>query len=161
MLSSQTQFVDLPSGDHVWTRRIGHSPRKLMLLHNSTEMPWQYLTTFTNFAKQNDIEIILVEMLGSYLSDQPDTDRMPSVAERMSEIQHVVAHYRLDKFAIHGIADTTSLAREYVKDHANARRLLTDQDELASARATEVLGNFDNPDYLNMLRTRLRYTVTA
>ena len=158
MLAAQTQFVDLPNGDHIWARRVGHSPRKLMLLHNSTEMPWNYLMAFTDFAKRNDVEIIFVEMLGSYLSDQVDLDTIPSEPERLSEIQHVVTHYALDKFTIHGIGDTAGLASEYVRDHAQVRRLLTDPDELASARATEVLGNFDHEDYLEMLRTRLRQT---
>lgn len=161
MLSAQTQFVNLPSGNHIWTRRIGHGPRKLMLLHNSDEMPWDYLTAFTNFAKANDIEIIMVELLGSYLSDQPEMGKMPSEPERLSEIQHVVAHYNLDRFTIHGIGDTTSLAKEYVNDHSRARRLLTDPDELATVRATEVLGNFNSPEYLDLLRTRLRQTTMA
>lgn len=161
MLSAQTQFVELPNGTHLWTRRVGQSPRKLLLIHSSAEMPWNYLESFTNFARENDIEIIFAELLGSYLSDQSDSGKVPSEQERLSEVQHVVAHYDLDKFAIHGIAETTGLATSYATDHSQARRLLIDQADLAAARATEVLGNFDNGDYLEMLRDRLRQVVTV
>lgn len=156
MLSAQTNFGDLPNGCHIWTRRVGHGPRKLMLLHSGTEMPWNYLTAFTDFAKANDVEVILVEMLGSYLSDHPSTKNTLSEQERLAEIQHVVAKYDLDNFTIHGIAGASSLAKQYVSDRPEVRRLLTDQDQLASARATEILGNFDNEDYLDMIRTQMQ-----
>ena len=90
MLTAQTRFVTLPNGQHLWTRRIGHSPRKLMLVHQSSEMPWNYLQVFSAFAQQNDVEIIMVELTGSYLSDQ---NEMASLSARVAEIQSAVAAY--------------------------------------------------------------------
>ncbi|WP_251545412.1 alpha/beta fold hydrolase [Limosilactobacillus caecicola] len=158
MKSAQTSFVTLANGDHIWTRRVGYGPRKLMLVHDSTTMPWNYLTAFTEFARENDVEIIFVELLGSYLSDQPTDITKFRDQERLAEIQHVVAAYDLERFTIHGIGEASSITRQYVSDHPHIRRLLTNPDDLALARASELLGNYDNVEYQGLIRSRMRQT---
>ncbi len=158
MLTAQTRFVTLPNGQHLWTRRIGHSPRKLMLVHQSPEMPWNYLRVFSDFARQNDVEIIMVELTGSYLSDQ---NEMASLPARVAEIQSAVAAYQLDQFVIHGIGDATTITRQYVQDHPRVHRLITTSNDSAKVRATEILGDFANPDYLNLIRIQMRAMVVA
>lgn len=161
MLEAQTKFVTLANGKQIWTRRVGNSSRKLMLVHHSTEMPWDYLTTFTDFAQQNDLEIIFVELAGSYLSDQLAGQKMTSLSEQVAEIQHVVSAYHLDRFMIHGIGDVTSVTRQYVESHPTALRLVTVPDDSAKMRATEILGNFADSEYQALLRSQLRTLVSA
>lgn len=158
MLTTQTRFVTLPNGQHLWTRRIGNSSRKLMLVHRSVEIPWDYLQVFTDFARQNDVEIIMVELTGSYLSDQ---NEMVSLPEQVAEIQSVVAAYQLDRFVIHGVGDVTAVTRQYVRDHPHVHRLITTSLDSAKVRATELLGDFSNANYLNLIRAQMRSMVVA
>ncbi|KRM74000.1 prolyl aminopeptidase [Limosilactobacillus coleohominis DSM 14060] len=129
-----------------------------MLVHQSPEMPWNYLRVFSDFARQNDVEIIMVELTGSYLSDQ---NEMASLSARVAEIQAAVAAYQLDHFVIHGIGDATTITRQYVQDHPRVHRLITTSNDSAKVRATEILGDFANPDYLNLIRAQMRVMVVA
>lgn len=161
MLNAQTQYVTLDNGYSIWTRRVGHSPHKLMLIHDSAEMPWDYLTMWTDFARCHNIELIFVELLGSYLSDQPADMSILTPRERISEIKQVVDFYGLDHFAIHGITGSSTVARQYHADHPQVWRLLTDPGELASVWATEILGNFDSDSYQSLMLKRLHEALTV
>ncbi|WP_295731849.1 hypothetical protein [uncultured Limosilactobacillus sp.] len=161
MLNTQTKFVTLTNGTNIWTRRVGNGPRKLMLVHRSDVMPWNYLQAFTDLAQQNDWEIIFVELSGAYLSDQTDSSSLPRLSAQVEEIQRVVAAYHLDHFMIHGIGDVTAVTRSYVDSHPTAHRLITVPDESAQVRATEILGNFTNTTYQNLIRNQMRRLVST
>lgn len=160
MLTTQTQYVTLNNGYHIWTRRVGHSSHKLMLIHDSAEMPVDYLNVWTDFALHHDIEVIFVELLGSYLSDQPADTSLLTPRERLSEIRQVVDFYGLHHFAIHGITGSSTVARQYHAHHPQVWRLLTDPDELASVWATEILGNFASDHYQHLMIARLHQALT-
>lgn len=161
MLTAQTQFVTLDNGYHIWTRRVGHSDHPLMLIHDSAEMPVNYLNVWTDFARRHHIEVIFVELLGSFLSDQPADTSLLTPQERIHEIKQVVDFYGLRHFTIHGITGSSTVARQYHEDHPQVRRLLTNSDELANVWATEILGNFASDHYQNLILTRLHEALTV
>lgn len=151
MLTAQTKFITLDNGYHVWTRRVGNSDQKLLLVHSSSEMPWEYLAAFTKLERQHHIEIIFMEMVGSYLSDQPEGSAFLTDEAQMSAIEQVRKAYNLRNFKIHGIAIASFQTNEYAQQSAYASGLLSTQHEFVQARATEILEGYDNPEYQKLI----------
>src|SRR5215813_1807347 len=66
------RMIPVGGGHNVWTKRIGHSPIKVLLLHGGPGFTHEYFECFEDFLPQAGIEFYYYDQLGSFYSDQPD-----------------------------------------------------------------------------------------
>lgn len=174
MLDEQTRYVALDNGYDVWTRRIGLSPIKMLALNGGPGLTHEYLTPLVQFAKDNHIELIMTDQLGSFFSDQPNDEDLWNIPRFVDEIEQIRRAYNLDQFYLYGHGWGAVLAMEYaihysnhvvalidsnmvgdyptfVKD-INSSRESMDIDDLGYMKAAEVLGHYDDPRYQAILQ---------
>ncbi len=52
-MSAETKIVTLQDDYHVWTRREGQGPIKMLLLHGGPGMTHEYLEPFSDYIKKH------------------------------------------------------------------------------------------------------------
>lgn len=113
-MSSETKIVTLENNYHVWTRREGKGPIKILLLHGGPGMTHEYLEPFSEYTKKHPkVEIIYYEQLGSYFSDQPDDPSLWTIPRFIDEIEEVRKAWHLDQFYLYGQSFGGLFALEY------------------------------------------------
>ncbi len=102
-MANESKIVTLKNGYHVWTRKEGHGPIKILLLHGGPGMDHEYLEPFSNYIKMHpNIEIIYYDQLGSYFSDQPNDPKLWTIPRFIEEIEEVRKAWDLDQFYLYG-----------------------------------------------------------
>src|SRR5690625_896369 len=146
-MNAQTKIVPIGDGLHVWTRRVGKSPIKMLLLHGGPGSTHEYLESFADYLPQEGIEIYFYDQLGSYHSDQPDDPSLWTMERFREEVETVRKYLGLEDFYLYGSSFGGFLAIEYaIKYQANLKGLILSN---TTASITAYI------DYINELRERL------
>jgi len=144
---AQSKIIEITGGYHVWTRRVGESPIKLLLLHGGPGMTHEYLESFQDYLPNDGIEIYFYDQLGSYYSDQPDDPSLWRVDRFREEVEEVRQNLSLDHFYLLGSSWGGFLAIEYaIKYGENLKGLIL-------SNTTASIASYSA--YINELRSRL------
>src|SRR5699024_11742748 len=92
----QSKIINLDNGFNVWTRKVGESSIKLLLLHGGPGMTHEYLESFQDYLPDQGIEIYFYDQLGSYFSDQLDDPSLCNVDRFREEVEEVGQKLGLD-----------------------------------------------------------------
>lgn len=115
--------VQLDNGYYIWTKSVGHGPKKMLVLHGGPGFQHKYLEpSFTSNLPRNEYEIIYYDQLGSGNSDKPegpDMRHLWTIPRFFSELEQVVEHLFLEnqQFVIFGHSWGGLLAMEYALKH--------------------------------------------
>ncbi|KPV43392.1 proline iminopeptidase-family hydrolase [Alicyclobacillus ferrooxydans] len=112
-ISATSKIVPISGGFHVWTRRIGESPIKMLILHGGPGSTHEYLKIFENYLPPAGVEIYFYDQLGSYYSDQPDDVSLWTVERFREEVEEVRKFLGLEQFYLCGQSWGGFLAIEY------------------------------------------------
>ena len=112
-IKSQSKIVPISGGFHVWTRKVGDSPIKVLLLHGGPGSTHEYLEVFEDYLPPEGIEIYFYDQLGSYHSDQPDDPNLWDVDRFREEVEEVRKYLDLEQFYLFGSSWGGFLAIEY------------------------------------------------
>lgn len=174
--------VTTPKGTfHVWTKRTGNNPDiKVLILHGGPGITHEAYEAFDSYFPGAHIEYYYYDQLGSYYSDQPHDPSLWSLPRFVDEVEQVRRALHLDKdnFYLYGQSWGGLLAIEYAlkyqthlkglivsnmmssipayNRHVDA--LLTrqlDPKVLTRVRHYEAAGEFDNPEYQQLLMTQI------
>lgn len=176
-MDAQSKIVPISGGFHVWTRRVGKSPIKMLLLHGGPGMTHEYLESFQDYLPQEGIEIYFYDQLGSYNSDQPDDPSLWNMDRFREEVEEVRNYLDLDNCYLLGSSWGGFLGIEYaIKYQANLKGLILSnttasiaaytkyinelrdrlpQDVLDKLKQYEDKGDFANPEYERLLDEHL------
>lgn len=147
MMYAQSKILPISGGYHVWTRRVGEHPIKMLLLHGGPGMTHEYLEPFKDYLPQAGIEIYFYDQLGSYYSDQPDDPSLWNMERFREEVEEVRDQLGLEGFYLLGSSWGGFLSIEYaLKYQSNLKGLILSNTTASIASYTK---------YINELRERL------
>lgn len=152
-MANQSRIVPIQGGFHVWTRRVGDSPIKMLLLHGGPGANHEYLESFADYLPPAGIEIYFYDQLGSYYSDQPDDVSLWNVERFCDEVEEVRKYLGLDQFYLCGQSWGGFLGIEYALKYQSALKGLIISNMAASIPSYV--------KYINELRARLPETIQA
>ncbi|HEY0253883.1 MAG TPA: alpha/beta fold hydrolase, partial [Kofleriaceae bacterium] len=110
--------IHTAKGDfHVWTKRFGHGPIKVLLLHGGPAATHEYMEVFESFFPSAGIEFYEYDQLGSFYSDQPTDDDLWTTDRFVDEVEQVRVALGLDHFYLFGHSWGGILAIEYALAH--------------------------------------------
>jgi proline iminopeptidase len=171
------RMISIGGGHSVWTKRVGHAPVKVLLLHGGPGFSHDYLECFEDFLPSAGIEMYHYDQLGCGLSDHPNDDRLWTIARYTDEVEAVRKGLGLDNFILYGhswggmlaieyalkygkhlsrlvVSDMTAGIAAYI-EHVNAiRRALPAADQATLAKY-EKLGSTDDPAYQAVLMRKV------
>jgi proline iminopeptidase len=170
--------ISTPKGTfHVWTKRVGNSPRvKVLLLHGGPGATHEYMEAFDSFFPAANVEYYYYDQLGSFYSDNPKDSSLVNTARYVEEVEQVRKALGLDStnFYLLGQSWGGLLATEYaLKYQRNLKGLVIsnmvssapayaeyaekvlmpamDQKVLAEIKALEAKKAYTNPRYMELL----------
>lgn len=150
---AQSKIVPISGGFHVWTRRVGDSPIKLLLLHGGPGMTHEYMESFQDYLPQEGIEIYFYDQLGSYHSDQPNDPSLWNMERFREEVEEVRQYLELDDCYLLGSSWGGFLGIEYaLKYQSNLKGLILSNTTASIASYTK---------YINALRDQIPADVRA
>ena len=167
------RMIPIGGGHNVWTKRIGRSPIKVLLLHGGPGFNHEYLECFEDFLPAAGVEMYYYDQLGCGNSDHPNDDRLWTIARYTDEVEAVRKGLGLENFILYGhswggmlaieyalkygkhlnrvvISDMTASIPAYV-DHANAIRHALSPADQATLAKYEKLGKTDDPAYQSVM----------
>jgi proline iminopeptidase len=174
----QVVSINTPKGKfNVWTKKIGNNPKiKLLLLNGGPGATHEYFECMESFLPAEGIELIYYDQLGTGNSDNPKDTAMWSLPRYVEEVEQVRQALKLDKdnFYLLGHSWGGILALEYAfKYQQNLKGLIIsnmmsscpdygkyadnvlakqfDPKVLTRIRASEAKGDFENPEYMQLL----------
>ena len=106
------KMIAVPGGN-VWTKRVGRSPVKVLLLHGGPGFSHDYLECFEDFLTPAGVEFYYYDQLGCGNSDHPNDDRLWTVARYTEEVEAVRRGLGLENFILYGHSWGGMLAIEY------------------------------------------------
>lgn len=112
-MNGKSRIIPLKEGFHVWTRQVGESPIKLLLLHGGPGFNHEYLECFEDYLPPAGVELYFYDQLGSYFSDQPDDSSLWVDTRFREEVEQVRTFLGLDSFYLCGQSWGGYLAIEY------------------------------------------------
>lgn len=128
-MTNETKIVTLQDNYHVWTRRVGQGPIKILLLHGGPGMTHEYLNPFVGFVQKHpEVECIFYEQLGSYYSDQPDDPSLWNIPRFCLEVEEVRKAWHLNNFYLYGQSWGGMLAMEYATRYQKYLKALIDSN---------------------------------
>lgn len=168
MLAGASKIIPISGGHHVWTRRVGEGPVKLLLLHGGPGSTHEYFECFEDHLPDG-IEIYYYDQLGSYFSDQPDDPSLWTVDRFREEVEEVRKGLGLDQFYLLGsswggflgieyalkygdtlkgliISNMTASIESYVK-HINELRNQLPEYLVSTMKQYEDNEDYGNPEY--------------
>lgn len=141
------EYVTLDNGYRVWTKRVGHGPIKILLLHGGPGSSHEYFECFENYFSKDDYQIIFYDQLGSYHSDQPEDASLWTLDRFREEVEQVRKALKLENFYLYGQSWGALLAIEYSLKY---------QQHLKAVILSNITGSVESyVNYLNFLRTKL------
>jgi len=172
-MKSASRIVPISGGFHVWTRKIGESPIKVLILHGGPGANHEYLEIFGDYLPPKGVEVYFYDQLGSYYSDQPDDLSLWNVERFREEVEEVRKYLGFEKFYLLGqswggflgieyalkyqhnlkgliISNMTASIPSYVKS-INALRDKLPQHQVAMMKSYESRGEFEAPEYLELI----------
>ncbi len=177
-----TRLVEIDGGYHVWTRRVGEGPIKLLTLHGGPGASHEYFECLEQFLPRHGIEFYYYDQLGSYYSDQPDDPSLWTVERFREEVETVRRAWGLEDFYLFGQSWGGMLAIEYALKYQEHLRALVVSNMAASIPsyvrhinelrsrlpreivdrmlACEAAGDVENPEYQELVQEHLyRYYI--
>lgn len=161
---------------HVWTKKVGHGPIKLLLLHGGPGSTHEYFECFEEYLSPDEFTFYYYDQLGSFYSDQPDDLSLWNVERFCEEVEQVRAALGLEQFYLFGHSWGGMLGIEYALEYqrhlkgliisnmtagvASYERYMNELRARLSAEAIEAMqryeaaGDLQNPEYQALL-TRL------
>ncbi len=109
---AQSKIIPISGGFHVWTRKVGKSPIKILLLHGGPGCTHEYLEPFEEYLS-DEFEIYFYDQLGSYYSDQPNDPSLWTIERFREELEEVRQHLDLENFYLYGNSWGGMLGIEY------------------------------------------------
>jgi proline iminopeptidase len=97
----------------VWTKRMGHGPVKVLLLHGGPGVSHEYLEAMESFLPEAGIETYYYDQLGVNFSDQPKDPSLWTLERYCEEVEEVRRGLGLDNFVLYGHSWGGILAMEY------------------------------------------------
>ncbi|MGE0811880.1 MAG: proline iminopeptidase-family hydrolase [Vicinamibacterales bacterium] len=170
--------ITTPKGEfHVWTKRVGNSPRiKVLLLHGGPAATHEYFEAFDSYFPAAGVEYYYYDQLGSAFSDQPDDPSLWNLPRFVEEVEQVRQALGLDRdnFYLLGHSWGGILAMEYaLKYQAHLKGLVISNmmssipayneyahktlmpamppDALAEIQKLEAAGKTEEPRYMELL----------
>jgi len=144
---AQSKIVPISGGFHVWTRKVGDSPIKMLLLHGGPGMTHEYLESFQDYLPQEGIEIYFYDQLGSYNSDQPNDPTLWNMDRFREEVEEVRGYLNLEDCYLLGSSWGGFLGIEYaLKYQSKLKGLILSNTTASIAAYTK---------YINKLRDQL------
>lgn len=170
--------INTPKGKfNVWTKSVGNNPKiKVLLLNGGPGMTHEYFECMENFLPKEAIEFIYYDQLGCGNSDNPKDTSMWDLPRYVEEVEQVRQALKLDKenFYLLGHSWGGILATEYtLKYQKNMKALVIsnmmsscpdygkyadevlakqfDPKVLARIKAIEAKGDYENPEYMELL----------
>ncbi|WP_127502283.1 proline iminopeptidase-family hydrolase [Actinoplanes solisilvae] len=158
----------------VWTKRIGHGPVKVLLLHGGSGFDSSYLEVMESFLPQAGIEMYYYDQLGCGNSDKPDDKSLWTVERYTNEVEEVRKGLGLDNVVVFGHSWGGMLALEYalkyqkhlsglvvsnmsasmqsfVKYAAAARAKILSPEELEYVQKVEAAQDFTDERYQHLI----------
>ncbi|GAB4074316.1 proline-specific peptidase family protein [Barrientosiimonas marina] len=146
-MSGKTTIVPISGGYHVWTRRVGEGPIKVLLLHGGPGATHEYFENFADYLPPEGIEVYFYDQLGSYFSDQPDDTSLWNIERFREEVEEVRQYLGLEQFYILGSSWGGILGMEYALKYG---------DHLAGLVISNMTASIPSyVEYLNVLRNQL------
>ncbi|HEY9196213.1 MAG TPA: proline iminopeptidase-family hydrolase [Mucilaginibacter sp.] len=162
---------------HIWTKKLGNNPKiKVLLLNGGPGATHEYFECMESFLPAEGIEMIYYDQLGCGNSDNPKDTAMWSLPRYVEEVEQVREALKLDSsnFYLLGHSWGGILAMEYAQKYQQHLKALIisnmvmsipaygkyadevlakqlDPKVLARIRAIEAKGDFDNPEYMQLL----------
>jgi len=172
------QMVPVRGGKYkVWTKRMGHGPVKVLLLHGGPGANHDYLEAFESFLPEAGIEMIYYDQLGCGNSDRPDDASLWTLDGYLGELEDVRRGLGLEQFVLYGHSWGGLLAIDYALKHqqhlsglvisnmaagvqAVLRHTAKIKDILDPATrkrldALEAAKDYDNPEYEGIMMEHL------
>ncbi len=170
--------IETPKGSfRVWTKQFGNNPTiKLLLLNGGPGATHEYFECMENFLPQQGIEFIYYDQLGCGNSDDPKDTSMWDLARYVEEVEQVRRALHLDttNFYLLGHSWGGILAMQYALKYQNHLKGLVISNMMSSCpaygkyadevlakqlnpavldsiKSMEARGDFDNPEYMNLL----------
>src|SRR6266849_466506 len=158
----------------VWTKQMGSGPVKVLLLHGGPGFSHEYLEACESFLPQAGIEMYYYDQLGCNNSDQPDDPAIWTLDRYATEVEEVRRGLGLEHFVLYGHSWGGILAIEYALHHQEHLKGLVisnmmasipeynryanevlkpgmDQAALAEIERLEAAGDFENPEFMQLL----------
>ncbi|WP_293911911.1 proline iminopeptidase-family hydrolase [Deinococcus sp.] len=170
------RHIEIDGGYQVWTRKVGHGPIVLLLLHGGPGCTHEYFECFEDQLSPDEYTFYYYDQLGSYFSDQPGDTALWNVERFREEVEQVRAALGLEQFYLFGqswggmlgieyalkyqsrlrgliISNMTASIGSYVSYLGELRERMAPED-VAAMKRYEAAGDYAAPDYQALL-TRL------
>lgn len=126
-------WVRLSNGHKVWTKRVGNSRIKLLLLHGGPGLSHDYMNCFADILPGEGYEVHLYDQLGCDLSDRPQDRALWTLERYVTEVEEVRQALDLTNFILIGHSWGSVLAIEYALRHQDRLRAMILSNMTASA----------------------------
>lgn len=146
-MSGRTNIIPISGDHHVWTRRVGEGPIKVLLLHGGPGATHEYFENFEDYLPPEGIEVYFYDQLGSYFSDQPEDSSLWNIERFREEVEEVRKYLGLEQFYILGSSWGGILGMEYALKYGEHLAGLIISNMTASIPSYVA--------YLNVLRNQL------
>jgi proline iminopeptidase len=107
------RMIEINGGYHVWTKKVGNAPIKVLLLHGGPGADHSYFECFEDFLSPNGIEFYYYDQVDSTNSDKPGDPGLWTVARFRDEVEAVRKGLGLEHFYLFGHSWGGLLAIEY------------------------------------------------
>ena len=117
VLTGGSRMIDIGNGHHVWTKKVGDAPIKVLLLHGGPGADHCYFECFEDFLPQNGIEFYYYDQLDSGNSDKPNDPSLWTIERYRDEVETVRKALGLEDFYLLGHSWGGMLAIEYALNY--------------------------------------------
>ncbi len=111
--TADVQQIRIDGQYQVWTRKVGHGPITLLLLHGGPGCTHEYFECFEQWLSPDDYTFYYYDQLGSFYSDQPDDPSLWKVERFREEVEQVRVALGLEHFYLFGNSWGGMLGIEY------------------------------------------------
>jgi proline iminopeptidase len=173
--SGGVRMIPVMGGKYkVWTKQVGKSNIKVLLLHGGPGLTHEYFECMESFFPQAGIEFYYYDQLGSHYSDHPTDTALWSVERFTDEVEEVRKGLGLDSFYLLGhswggmltmeyaakypghlkgliISNMTASIPDYVA-YINKLRDKLPAEDVAAMKKYEAAGRSDDPEYQRLVK---------
>lgn len=133
--------IEIDGGYHVYTRKVGHGPVVLLLLHGGPGCTHEYFECFEQHLSPDEYTFYYYDQLGSYFSDQPDDVSLWNVERFRGEVEQVRAALGLEGFYLFGNSWGGMLGMEYaLENQSHLKGLIVSNMTASIASYVQYLG---------------------
>ncbi len=132
-----SRMIEIDGGYHVWTKKVGDAPIKVLLLHGGPGLDHTYFECFEDFLPPNGIEFYYYDQLDSTNSDKPGDPGLWTVERFCQEVEAVRKGLGLQQFYLLGHSWGGMLAIEYALAYPQYLKGLIISNMAASIRSFE------------------------